>query len=86
MSDLHARSVTELVPALASGKLAVRDLVAALLARVDATDDGIHAWAHLDRDRALADAGRLDALPAAQRAPDGSLLLTLHAASNSAFA
>ena len=67
MNDLHARSVTELVPALASGKLAVRDLVAALLARVDATDDGIHAWAHLDRDRALAQAARLDALPAAQR-------------------
>ena len=64
MNDIHARGVTELAPALASGRLTVRGLVAALLARIDATDAGIHAWAHLDRDRALAEAGRLDALPA----------------------
>ena len=67
MNDLHARSVTELASALASGALAVRDLVAALLARIDATDAGIRAWAHLDRERALAEAARLDALPVAQR-------------------
>ncbi len=67
MNDLHARGVTELAPALASGGLTVRGLVAALLARIDATDAGIRAWAHLDRDRALAEAGRLDALPATRR-------------------
>lgn len=67
MSDLHARGVAELAPALASGALSVRDLVAALIARIGATDAGIRAWAHLDPDRALAEAARLDAMSDARR-------------------
>jgi len=67
VSDLHARGVAELAPALASGALSVRDLVAALIARIGATDAGIRAWAHLDPDRALAEAARLDAMSDARR-------------------
>ncbi|HEY8244356.1 MAG TPA: amidase [Casimicrobiaceae bacterium] len=63
MSDLADRSVAELAPALASGALPVRELVLALLARIDATEPSVHAWVHLDRAHALAEATRLDAEP-----------------------
>jgi amidase len=63
VSDLAERSVVQLAPALASGEVRVRDLVSALLARIDATEPAVRAWAHLDRGRALADAERLDAEP-----------------------
>ena len=63
MSDLADRDVATLAPALASGALSVRTLVEALFARIDATEPTLHAWAHLDRAFALADAARLDAVP-----------------------
>lgn len=67
MSPLHSRGVADLARELASGALPVRELVAALLARIDATDAEIRAWAFLDRERALAEAARLDAMPAERR-------------------
>jgi Asp-tRNA(Asn)/Glu-tRNA(Gln) amidotransferase A subunit family amidase len=67
LTELVARRVTDLAPALASGALTVRALVTALLARIDATDAGVKAWAHLDRELALSEAGRLDAMPADAR-------------------
>ena len=63
MSDLADRSVAELAPALASGALTVRELVLALFARIDATEPSVHAWVHLDRAHALAEAARLDIEP-----------------------
>ena len=63
MTDLADRSVAELAPALASGALPVRELVLALFARVDATEPSVHAWVHLDRAHALAEAARLDIEP-----------------------
>ena len=67
MSDLADRGVAELAPALASGALEVRELVVALLARIDATEPSLRAWAHLDRAHALAEAARLDAEPVEAR-------------------
>jgi Asp-tRNA(Asn)/Glu-tRNA(Gln) amidotransferase A subunit family amidase len=69
VSGLHARSVAELAPELASGALSVRELTTALLERIDATDAVVRAWAHVDREHALAEATRLDALPAGARGP-----------------
>jgi len=63
MSDLADKGVAELAPALASGALSVRELVEALLARVDATEPAVRAWAHVDRAHARAEAARLDAEP-----------------------
>ena len=63
MTDLADRGVAELAPALASGALSVRELVEALLMRIDATEPSVRAWVHLDRARALAEASRLDAEP-----------------------
>ena len=67
MSDLVDRDVAALAPALASGALRVRTLVEALLARIDATEPRVHAWTHVDRELALADAERLDAIPVEAR-------------------
>ena len=69
MKDLHAAGVAELAPALASGQLAVRTLVEALLERIDATDGATRAWVHLDGARALGDATRLDSVPVEARGP-----------------
>ncbi|MEO8484880.1 MAG: amidase [Betaproteobacteria bacterium] len=63
MTDPADRGVAELAPALASGALPVRALVEALFARIDATEPAVHAWVHLDRALALAEADRLDAVP-----------------------
>ena len=67
MNDLAQRSVAELAPALASGALSVRTLVEALLARIYATEGAVHAWAHVDRAHALAQAERLDDEPVEAR-------------------
>ena len=69
MTSLHARSVAELAPALASGTLSVRALVEALLERIEATEGTTRAWAHLDRALALAEAARRAAVPIEARGP-----------------
>lgn len=45
---------------IARGEITSRDLVQACLDRIAERDDGIRAWAHLDPDHALEQAGRLD--------------------------
>jgi Asp-tRNA(Asn)/Glu-tRNA(Gln) amidotransferase A subunit family amidase len=69
MNALHARHVTELAPALASGTLRVHELAGALLARIAATDAGVRAWAHVDHRAALDAAAQLDGTLAAARGP-----------------
>lgn len=54
MTDLHEQGVTDLLATFASGAADPRDAVAACLARIDATDDGVHAWFRLSADAALA--------------------------------
>jgi Asp-tRNA(Asn)/Glu-tRNA(Gln) amidotransferase A subunit family amidase len=73
--NLHARSATELAAAMQDGTLSATDLVEALLARIDATDGPVHAWAHLDRARVRAEAKLADARPAGARAPLHGLAL-----------
>lgn len=66
---LHARPLRVLVAALREGSLRATDLVDALLARIDATDGPVRAWAHLDRARVRAEAALADARPAEARGP-----------------
>ncbi|MCE7876567.1 MAG: amidase [Betaproteobacteria bacterium PRO3] len=67
MNALHARSLAELAPALASGHLRAHELAHALIARIAATDAGVRAWAHVDRSIALDAAARLDDTPVGAR-------------------
>ncbi len=53
-------SATEAAAKIKSGELSSVELVTACLARIDATDGELHAWAYVDREGALARAEELD--------------------------
>ena len=56
----NALSAVEAAEKIRAGVLSSVDLVTACLARIDETDGQLKAWAHLDPDRALAQARDLD--------------------------
>ncbi len=56
----HTLTAVEAVEAIASGRLSSVDLVKSCLARITETDEAIKAWAYLDLDAALAQAGECD--------------------------
>ena len=66
---LHAAPLTTAAAAIAAGTLTARGLADAELARVDATDPVIEAWAHLDPTHVRAEADRRDAAPRVRRGP-----------------
>lgn len=59
LTEIDALQVAEL---MGSGRLSSEELVKAHLKRIDETEETIGAWAHLDRDFALAQARRADNL------------------------
>ncbi len=59
--DLSRLTASELAPRLASGDVRAADVVLAFLARVDASENNVHAWAHIDPDAIMAQAASLDA-------------------------
>jgi len=63
---------TEAVAKIGKGLLSSVELVTACLARIEDTDGQIKAWAHLDKDYALAEAEKMDAIRRAGK-PVGSL-------------
>ncbi|MEO8566548.1 MAG: amidase, partial [Betaproteobacteria bacterium] len=67
----HALTLAAAIDAVRSGELTGRTLTQSLLDRIDATDANVQAWAWLDRGRALAAAGALDA----RRASGGASML-----------
>lgn len=60
MGELWELTVREAVGAVASRQVSSRELVQAALHRVEQLEPAVRAWARLDADRALAEAGRLD--------------------------
>src|SRR5262250_4022779 len=60
-ADLIALSAAAAAAKLASGEITSEELVAACLDRVAALEPQLHAWAFLDRDRALEQARAADA-------------------------
>lgn len=60
-SDLYWLSATEAVNLMRAGDLTATDLVEACLARIEALEDRIKAWAFLDPELPLAVAGEIDA-------------------------
>jgi len=62
MSDLPPNALTAIdaVQKIQDGWLSSVELVTACLNRIDETENQLHAWAHLDRDHALAQAEAMD--------------------------
>ena len=59
-TQLAALSATEAHTRMVAGEFPAHDYAAALLARIDAVDASVQAWAHLDREHVLAQAARTD--------------------------
>ncbi|MGH6662369.1 MAG: amidase family protein, partial [Rhodospirillales bacterium] len=58
--DLAALGAARARAAIAAGEISAEDLTRACLDRIAAREAQVGAWAHLDRDLALAQARRLD--------------------------
>ncbi len=69
MTDLAGRSIHALAAWLRAGELSAVEVTRACLEAVEAREDELHAWAHLDPDLALSQARELDGLPAEERGP-----------------
>ncbi|WP_035484830.1 amidase [Geminicoccus roseus] len=69
MQDWWRRTATETVAALKEGQLRPTEAVQASLERIAAVEPAVNAVPTLCQERALAHAGRLERLPAAERGP-----------------
>jgi Asp-tRNA(Asn)/Glu-tRNA(Gln) amidotransferase A subunit family amidase len=63
MTEASALTAIEAARQIAAGQLGAATLVAAYLDRIDAREDIVGAWQHLDRERALATARQRDTEP-----------------------
>jgi Asp-tRNA(Asn)/Glu-tRNA(Gln) amidotransferase A subunit family amidase len=70
--SLCAHSLTEAAAEIRDGRISSAELVTDCLARIDEVEPQVQAWAHLDRDHALAQAKALD-LQRAEGRPTGPL-------------
>jgi aspartyl-tRNA(Asn)/glutamyl-tRNA(Gln) amidotransferase subunit A len=61
VSDLIGWSADEIAGAVAAGKVSAREVATAHLDRIAETDESVHAFLHVDRERVLADADVVDA-------------------------
>ncbi|MFE3058734.1 amidase [Nocardia sp. NPDC059239] len=61
--DPTTMSAREIVAATTSGSLSATEVLTALIRRIEVREPQVKAWAHLDLDRALAAARRLDSSP-----------------------
>jgi aspartyl-tRNA(Asn)/glutamyl-tRNA(Gln) amidotransferase subunit A len=61
MTDLTRLTASEIAGLVASGEASAVEVAQAHLDRIDAVDDRVHAFLHVDRDGALAAAARVDA-------------------------
>ena len=66
---LYLLTATEALPLLRSGSITAEAYAKALLARIEARDGAIKAWAYLDPIYVLDQARALDSLPADKRGP-----------------
>ncbi|POR35589.1 Glutamyl-tRNA(Gln) amidotransferase subunit A [Tolypocladium paradoxum] len=66
-SKLHRLTATEVRELIRSDKVTVEEYAWALIERFEERDDDVHAWVHYDTDLIIAEARRLDDVPAAKR-------------------
>lgn len=66
-STIIKLTAAEIAARIASGELTAVEVTEAHLARIDAVDEKVHAFLHVDREGALAQARAVDAKKAAGR-------------------
>ena len=69
MSEPWRLSATQAVTLIKSNELSVEDYAKSLLARISERDPGVKAWAYLNPDLIIAEARKLDQVPAEKRGP-----------------
>ncbi|PNY22476.1 Glutamyl-tRNA(Gln) amidotransferase subunit A, partial [Tolypocladium capitatum] len=67
LRKLHRLTATEIRDLIRSGKVTVEEYAWALIEQFEKRDDAVHAWVHYDADLIIAEAMRLDDVPAAKR-------------------
>jgi aspartyl-tRNA(Asn)/glutamyl-tRNA(Gln) amidotransferase subunit A len=77
-AELTRLTAHAMAAALLAGEASAVDLATTHLDRIEAEDAGLHAWLHVDRDGALADARRADATLARARAAGSAAVAALH--------
>jgi Asp-tRNA(Asn)/Glu-tRNA(Gln) amidotransferase A subunit family amidase len=65
-SNLYKLTATEI---LAKIEVSVEEYARSLLARIEARDGAVQAWAYLDPERVIKQAKALDAIPQLERGP-----------------
>lgn len=68
-ADLHRLTATEVLTKIKAGEISVEDYASSLLKRIEARDDAVQAWAHLDASYVIQQARSLDAVPKSERGP-----------------
>jgi Asp-tRNA(Asn)/Glu-tRNA(Gln) amidotransferase A subunit family amidase len=69
MSAPYLLTASQAVALMKKGDLTVEDYARSLLSRIKERDDVVKAWAYLDPDFVIAQAKKLDAMPAEKRGP-----------------
>lgn len=68
-SDLHRLTATEFLSKIKAGEISVQDYAKSLLARIEARDNDVKAWAYLDPEYVMKQAKALDAISPTERGP-----------------
>lgn len=66
-SELHRCTATQILTKIKTGEVLVKDYAASLLARIEARDQAVQAWAYLDPEYVMEQARALDAVPLSER-------------------
>lgn len=69
MTEPYRLTASQALALMQKGDLTVEDYAKSLLSRVKARDDVVKAWAYLDPEFVLAQARKLDQIPAEKRGP-----------------
>lgn len=67
--DPYQLTAAQVVQQIRSNQLTVENYARSLLARIDARDGDVHAWAYLNHELVLNQARQLDQVPLDQRGP-----------------
>lgn len=68
-AELYRLTATEILTKIEAGEISVEDYASSLLKRIEARDDAVQAWAHIDPSNVLEQAKLLDAIPKSERGP-----------------